>query len=123
MQSCISLKLLHAIVCVQVGAFPHYGGRWSEWNGRFRDTVSVCGLVPNKNRSRCFLSIMDNKGKLGFARPGTILSVKYKLSGSSRGVCQATSIIYGGGEGLLGLGPIREKVKKVARSGPTGQSC
>lgn len=23
----------------QVGAFPHYGGRWSEWNGRFRDTV------------------------------------------------------------------------------------
>jgi pullulanase/glycogen debranching enzyme len=24
---------------VQVGAFPHYGNRWSEWNGRFRDTV------------------------------------------------------------------------------------
>ncbi|GAX79055.1 hypothetical protein CEUSTIGMA_g6495.t1 [Chlamydomonas eustigma] len=23
----------------QVGAFPHYGGRWSEWNGRFRDVV------------------------------------------------------------------------------------
>lgn len=23
----------------QVGAFPHYGGRWSEWNGHFRDTV------------------------------------------------------------------------------------
>eukprot|EP00879_Flechtneria_rotunda_P004985 GHRR01005261.1.p1 GENE.GHRR01005261.1~~GHRR01005261.1.p1 ORF type:complete len:888 (+),score=273.41 GHRR01005261.1:539-3202(+) len=23
----------------QVGAFPHYGGRWSEWNGGFRDTV------------------------------------------------------------------------------------
>jgi isoamylase len=23
----------------QVGAFPHYGGRWSEWNGTFRDTV------------------------------------------------------------------------------------
>jgi len=23
----------------QVGAFPHYGGRWSEWNGKFRDTV------------------------------------------------------------------------------------
>ncbi|KAL6765555.1 isoamylase [Haematococcus lacustris] len=23
----------------QVGAFPHYGGRWAEWNGRFRDTV------------------------------------------------------------------------------------
>jgi isoamylase len=22
-----------------VGAFPHYGGRWAEWNGRFRDTV------------------------------------------------------------------------------------
>lgn len=22
----------------QVGAFPHYG-RWSEWNGHFRDTV------------------------------------------------------------------------------------
>ena len=24
---------------MQVGAFPHYGGRWAEWNGRFRDTV------------------------------------------------------------------------------------
>eukprot|EP00210_Caulerpa_lentillifera_P003264 g3115.t1 len=23
----------------QVGAFPHYGGRWAEWNGRFRDVV------------------------------------------------------------------------------------
>ena len=23
----------------QVGAFPHYGGRWSEWNGSFRDTT------------------------------------------------------------------------------------
>lgn len=23
----------------QVGAFPHYGGRWGEWNGHFRDTV------------------------------------------------------------------------------------
>ena len=21
----------------QVGAFPHYGGRWAEWNGRYRD--------------------------------------------------------------------------------------
>jgi pullulanase/glycogen debranching enzyme len=26
-------------LAVQVGAFPHYGNRWSEWNGRFRDTV------------------------------------------------------------------------------------
>lgn len=24
---------------MQVGAFPHYGGRWAEWNGRFRDSV------------------------------------------------------------------------------------
>jgi len=23
----------------QVGAFPHFGGRWAEWNGRFRDTT------------------------------------------------------------------------------------
>lgn len=23
----------------QVGAFPHYGGRWSEWNGYFRDAT------------------------------------------------------------------------------------
>lgn len=22
-----------------MGAFPHYGGRWAEWNGGFRDTV------------------------------------------------------------------------------------
>lgn len=28
----------------QVGAFPHYGGRWSEWNGTFRDTVRGQGL-------------------------------------------------------------------------------
>ncbi|KAL6767130.1 ISA1 [Auxenochlorella protothecoides x Auxenochlorella symbiontica] len=24
---------------VQVGAFPHHAGRWSEWNGRFRDAA------------------------------------------------------------------------------------
>lgn len=24
---------------MQVGAFPHYGGRWAEWNGNFRDTA------------------------------------------------------------------------------------
>ena len=24
---------------LQVAAFPHYGGRWAEWNGHFRDTV------------------------------------------------------------------------------------
>ena len=24
---------------MQVGAFPHYGGRWAEWNGTFRDAV------------------------------------------------------------------------------------
>lgn len=24
---------------MQVGAFPHFGGRWSEWNGTFRDDV------------------------------------------------------------------------------------
>lgn len=24
---------------LQVGAFPHYGGRWAEWNGHFRDSV------------------------------------------------------------------------------------
>jgi isoamylase len=23
----------------QVGSFPHFGGRWSEWNGRYRDDV------------------------------------------------------------------------------------
>jgi hypothetical protein len=23
----------------QVAAFPHYGSRWAEWNGHFRDTV------------------------------------------------------------------------------------
>lgn len=29
----------------QVGAFPHYGGRWSEWNGTFRDTVRMDWLL------------------------------------------------------------------------------
>lgn len=23
----------------QLGAFPHYNGRWAEWNGQFRDVV------------------------------------------------------------------------------------
>ena len=30
----------------QSGAFPHFGGRWAEWNGQFRDTarqfIKVC---------------------------------------------------------------------------------
>ena len=30
---------LSARPLLQVGAFPHLGGRWSEWNGRFRDVV------------------------------------------------------------------------------------
>ena len=31
---------IKCLVCAgQVGAFPHYGGRWAEWNGNFRDTV------------------------------------------------------------------------------------
>lgn len=25
----------------QVGAFPHFGGRWAEWNGQFRDAVRM----------------------------------------------------------------------------------
>lgn len=34
-----SLCHLRALLpLLQVGAFPHYG-RWSEWNGHFRDTV------------------------------------------------------------------------------------
>ena len=31
----------------QVGAFPHYGGRWSEWNGHFRDTARMFVKVGN----------------------------------------------------------------------------
>lgn len=29
-------KLFHFL---QVGAFPHFNGRWAEWNGQFRDSV------------------------------------------------------------------------------------
>lgn len=29
----------HTMHTKQVAAFPHYGGRWAEWNGHFRDTV------------------------------------------------------------------------------------
>lgn len=34
----------------QVGAFPHFGGRWSEWNGHFRDTGELrraAGWIPS----------------------------------------------------------------------------
>lgn len=33
-----ALLLALLLLPLQVGAFPHYG-RWSEWNGHFRDTV------------------------------------------------------------------------------------
>lgn len=26
-------------ITLQVGAFPHFGNRWAEWNGKFRDVV------------------------------------------------------------------------------------
>jgi len=35
----VLLRCCVCACCVQVGAFPHYGGRWAEWNGGFRDTV------------------------------------------------------------------------------------
>ena len=42
----------------QVGAFPHFGGRWAEWNGRFRDTVrmfvKVCSAPREGRRAGLF---------------------------------------------------------------------
>jgi hypothetical protein len=35
----LPVSLLPHLPQTQVGAFPHYGGRWAEWNGGFRDTV------------------------------------------------------------------------------------
>jgi hypothetical protein len=37
----------------QVGAFPHYGGRWAEWNGHFRDSV------------RQFIKVREQKSSAG----------------------------------------------------------
>ena len=37
----------------QIGAFPHYGGRWAEWNGHFRDTVRQFIKVCHAFRASC----------------------------------------------------------------------
>ncbi len=42
----------------QVGAFPHYGGRWAEWNGRFRDVVRNFIKGTDGNWAGDFASVM-----------------------------------------------------------------
>ena len=37
----------------QIGAFPHFGGRWAEWNGHFRDTVRQFIKVQPLQQSWC----------------------------------------------------------------------
>lgn len=53
----------------QIGAFPHYGGRWSEWNGQFRDVVRQFVKVWH-----CNVSLCSNK-KLASSGAGTWISL------------------------------------------------
>lgn len=39
----------------QVGAFPHYGGQWAEWNGHFRDAVRQ--FIKVKHTTVCWLYV------------------------------------------------------------------
>ena len=41
----------------QVGAFPHFGGRWSEWNGKFRDVVRNFIKVRREGQSMPVLNV------------------------------------------------------------------
>ena len=38
LHTCTSTAERRGMLC-QVGGFPHFGGRWAEWNGHFRDAV------------------------------------------------------------------------------------
>lgn len=49
----------------QVGAFPHYGGRWAEWNGHFRDSVRQFVKVSLKSfhlsNNRCLYQVQTRR--------------------------------------------------------------
>ena len=62
-----------------MGAFPHYGGRWAEWNGHFRDTVRQFIKVPADLCYAVSLQAVCFWYKVGFAAGGFDILSKVRL--------------------------------------------
>lgn len=54
----------------QVGAFPHYGGRWSEWNGYFRDATRQFIKGTDGNWAGAFASALCGSPNIYVNEPG-----------------------------------------------------
>ena len=54
----------------QVGAFPHYGGRWSEWNGHFRDATRQFIKGTDGNWAGAFASALCGSPNIYVNEPG-----------------------------------------------------
>lgn len=54
----------------QVGGFPHYGGRWSEWNGHFRDAVRQFIKGTDGNWAGAFAAAICGSPELYGGEPG-----------------------------------------------------
>jgi isoamylase len=54
----------------QVGAFPHYGGRWSEWNGHFRDATRQFIKGTDGNWAGSFAASLCGSPNIYINEPG-----------------------------------------------------
>lgn len=54
----------------QVGAFPHYGGRWSEWNGHFRDATRQFVKGTDGNWTGAFAAALCGSPNIYINEPG-----------------------------------------------------
>lgn len=54
----------------QVGAFPHYGGKWSEWNGTFRDATRQFIKGTDGNWTGAFASALCGSPNIYINEPG-----------------------------------------------------
>ena len=54
----------------QVGAFPHHGGRWAEWNGPFRDAVRAFIKGTDGPWAAAFASALCGSPNIFAADPG-----------------------------------------------------
>ena len=54
----------------QVGAFPHYGGRWSEWNGYFRDAARQFIKGTDGGWAGSFASALCGSPNIYVSEPG-----------------------------------------------------
>lgn len=54
----------------QVGAFPHYGGRWSEWNGHFRDATRQFIKGTDGNWTGAFAASLCGSPNIYVNEPG-----------------------------------------------------